>query len=187
MEELGAMTTKYIKDHPPTDIRDAFLPYLVRVRAMSLPPEEAVPFMKEALQQYLKGHGKDANYFGLLSVVGDAFINLGMKHQSSKIFRKIKLKQTNQIYTESMVSPRSPIRNRFRANFSFFSISRLLHASTLATKRESESSHCSKPRQQSREIVSSKSSSTCQIDQQSLNENIMRRNMNEISPISVLR
>ena len=87
------MTTKYIKDHPPTDVSTEFLPYLVRMRAMSLPPKEAVPFMKDTLQLYLKDHGKDANYFGLLSVVGDIFINLGMKNQASKIFRK--LKQTN--------------------------------------------------------------------------------------------
>ena len=186
MDELGAITAKYMRDHPPTDIRNEFLPFLVQMRATSLPPEEAVPFMKEALQQYLKDHGKDDHYWTLLSVVGEIFVTLGMKHQASKIFRKIK--QTDQT-TDSTVSLHGPIRFRpyLQWLISLFSISGLEHASNLSAKREFESSHYSRPRQQFREIVSLKSSSTFPLDQRSSNENIMRKNICEISPISVLR
>jgi len=101
---MNWVPAKYMKDHPPNDIRNEFLPSLVRVRATSLPPEKAVPFMKEALQQYLKDHGKDDIYWALLSVMGNTFINLGLKHQASKIFKK--MKQSDQAFSDSTVSTR---------------------------------------------------------------------------------
>jgi len=100
LDELGAKTAQYIADHK--DNRSNSFSFAMGMHAGSLEPKEAVSFMKETRLQYLKTVGEDEEYWFLLACFADILINFGMKHQASKLFRKIK-QQPSHFKCESTV------------------------------------------------------------------------------------
>jgi len=115
LDELGKITKKYIADHK-YNIPNTLLHYVMGMHAGSLEPKEALSFMKETRQQYLKNFGEDECYWKLLANFADTLTILGMKHQASKLFRKIK-QQKDQFNCESTVHSNNPAVH-YNFNFS---------------------------------------------------------------------
>ena len=115
LDTLGKITTKYIADNK-NNIPNDMLYYVMGMHAGSLEPKEALSFMKETRQQYLKNFGEDECYWKLLANFADTLTILGMKHQASKLFRKIK-QQKDQFNCESTVHSNNPAVH-YNFNFS---------------------------------------------------------------------
>jgi len=104
LKELETLFNEYTESHSNC-FSPEHIPFLTWSSVIPMDREAAIAFLKYARQQYLEQSKgvKDDRYWLLLAFIGDAYLNLEMKHHASKMFRKIKEKSSFSPLLESTV------------------------------------------------------------------------------------